>query len=93
MVRFHLPTPAKNNQTWFKYSSAIGWKDYSANASFNSARDQVTLTLVDGGSGDDDGVANMIIVDPSGIGTSLASTSSSGDGGGGGCFIAAATDG
>jgi len=33
------------------------------------AGNQVTLVLVDGGAGDDDGLANGIIVDPSGLGT------------------------
>jgi len=52
----------------------------------------VTLTLVDGGMGDDDGVANGNIEDPSGLGflsSTLAPSGSNEFGGGGGssCFI------
>jgi hypothetical protein len=70
------------------------WEDCSAYAAFNVARDQVTVTFVDGGDGDD-GTADGWIVDPSGL-SSPASTSTSsggGGGGGGGCFIVTATDG
>jgi len=48
----------------------------------------VTLTLRDGGEGDD-GSVNGVIVDPSGPGLSPVTSSPSG-GGGGGCFIATA---
>ena len=41
---------------------------FSAYTHFNATRDQVTLTLVDGGAGDDDLVANGVILDPSGLG-------------------------
>jgi hypothetical protein len=54
----------------------------------------VTLTLVDGGIGDDDGIANGIIVDPSGlatVSTALLPTGAIGSNdfgaSGGGCFI------
>jgi mevalonate kinase len=54
----------------------------------------ITLMLEDGGMGDEDGVQNGVIVDPSGIAytdSDSASLStggvSSGGGGGGGCFI------
>ena len=62
----------------------------------------VTLTLVDGGPGDADGVANGVIVDPSGPGFGEGTGTdgsqvddnskpiSSGGGGGGSCFISAA---
>jgi hypothetical protein len=54
--------------------------------------------LTDGGLGDDDGVPNGVIVDPSGLGT-LPSTDvdsdttigGDGGGGGGGCLVATAT--
>ena len=74
------------------------WIDYPATtdtsgakgAVFNDARDQVTLTLVDGGIGDDDGVRNGVIEDPSGLGagiTSLGSIASNNFGAASGCFI------
>ncbi|MCP3880977.1 MAG: isopeptide-forming domain-containing fimbrial protein [Sulfitobacter sp.] len=87
-VTLHLSAPA--DYTWYKYSAANGWTDFSANAVFNGVRDQVTLTLTDGGTGDDDGTANGIITDPSGLGTAPAGGVVASGGGGGGCFIATA---
>ena len=76
---------------WYKYSQSQGWYDYSSNVSLNGDRTRLSITLVDGGTGDDDGQQNGIIEDPSGPGTAgfpavSGSTVSSG-GGGGGCFI------
>lgn len=99
-VTIYLPTAASDEHKWYKYSSVNGWTDYSDNAVFNSARDQITLTLIDGGTGDDDGIANGVIVDPSGLGLTPAASSSGGDsssdGGGSdgsGCFISAVVSG
>ncbi|MFC1867818.1 CFI-box-CTERM domain-containing protein [Thermodesulfobacteriota bacterium] len=95
-VTIHLSEPAPDGYSWYKYDSSGGWIDYSAHAVFNANRSQVTLTLVDGGAGDDDLVANGEITDPSGLGaTPTVSAVSVGDGdfgggGGGGCFIATA---
>jgi hypothetical protein len=88
---------------WFS-TSAGGWINFSGYAEFNAARDQVTLTLTDGGVGDDDGVVNGVILDPSGPGVasqaalvgdvgdspSSVPATASDWGGGGGCFITAA---
>ncbi len=74
-LTFYPPSPAPDDYTWFKYSSTDGWSDFSANVIFNDTRDQITLTLIDGGAGDDDGVANGIIVDPSGLGTGIGTAS------------------
>ena len=66
-VTFYLESQAGNDDKWFKYKNSTGiWEDCSAYAVFNAARDQVTLTLVDGGDGDD-GPADGWIVDPSGL--------------------------
>jgi hypothetical protein len=82
---YYFPEPAPAGYKWFKYTTSSGWSDFSANASFNSDRTAVTLTLRDGGAGDDDGTANGVIVDPSGLGFApVASSSPSGGGGGGG---------
>jgi hypothetical protein len=93
-VTIFLPSPAADGYGWYKYNDTAGWTDYNGNAAFNPARDQVTLTLEDGGTGDDDGVVNSVIVDPSGLGTSSTgsstSSTSAGNWGGGGCFIATA---
>jgi hypothetical protein len=93
-VTIFLPSPAPDGYGWYKYTDTAGWTDYNGNAAFNPTRDQVTLTLEDGGTGDDDGWVNGIIVDPSGLGTSSTSsggiTTTAGDWGGGGCFVATA---
>ena len=85
----YLPNPAPDHYTWYKYSPANGWWDFSDNIVFNDTRDQVIITLTDGGAGDDDGVANGSITDPSGLGFSTFEGSA---GGGDGCFIATAAD-
>jgi hypothetical protein len=87
-VKLYLPEPAPIEYRWFKWDKKNGWMDYDANAVFNDARDQVTLTFVDGGVGDDDKVADTIISDPGGLGIPPVDNSSNG-GGGSGCFIEA----
>ena len=93
-VTVYLPAPLPAGYGLYKYSSSSGWYDYSAYASFNHARDQISLTLIDGGTGDEDGEPDGFIEDPFGFGTAPATAvstgnvgSSSGGGGGGGCFI------
>jgi len=68
-ITVFLPEPVPEGYKWHKYSQNQGWSDYSAHVSINSARDQLTLTLVDGGTGDDDESQNGIIADPAGLGT------------------------
>jgi hypothetical protein len=86
-----LPEPMPQGYTWYKHSQSQGWYDYSSNVSLNGDRTRLSLTLVDGGTGDDDGLQNGIIQDPSGLGTAGSATvsdpTSSSGGGGGGCFI------
>ena len=89
-VTIFLPESVPQGYKWYKYSQNRGWYDYSANVSFNSERNQLSLTLVDGGKGDDDGEQNGMIEDPSGLGVASADNDNdgnSGGGGGGGCFI------
>jgi hypothetical protein len=86
-VIIYLENPAPYEFTWYKYSTSNGWYDYGDYVELNADRDQVTLTLVDGGIGDDDGVANGVILDPSGLGSTPISYAPSG---GGVCFIATA---
>jgi hypothetical protein len=89
-VTIFLPDPAPEGYKWYKYSETQGWYDFSANVSFNSERNQLSFTLVDGGTGDDDGEQNGMIVDPSGLGIAPAdndNNNNSSGGGSGGCFI------
>ena len=77
---------------WHKYDPIEQvWVDYSAYAELGANKKSITLRLQDGGLGDGDGIANGIIVDPSGL--SVGSVGSSiGDSvtGNSSCFISAA---
>ena len=88
-----LPEPMPQGYKWYKYSQSQGWYDYSANITLSGDRTQLSITRVDGGTGDDDGQQNGIIADPSGLGLaptgSGSGSSGDGGGGGGGCFIGA----
>ena len=90
-VTIFLPESVPEGYKWYKYSQTRGWYDYSANISLNSERNQLSLILVDGGTGDDDGEQNGIIEDPSGLGVapanSVSTNTGSSGGGSGGCFI------
>ncbi len=90
-VTVFLPESVPEGYKWYKYSQTRGWHDFSANVSFNSERNQLSFTLVDGGTGDDDGEQNGIIEDPSGLGiapaNSVSTNAGSSGGGSGGCFI------
>ena len=86
-VRVHLSQPAPAGSHWFKFHPiAQTWLDYSDYAVISGDRRSVTLTITDGGWGDLDGIANGIIIDPSGLGTP------SGSSGGGGDIIEAVDD-
>jgi chitinase len=102
-VRIHFSTPVANDAQLYKYLNDTGWEIYE-NAVFAPNRKSVTLILVDGGMGDEDGVENGVIVDPSGISftdplssdsaavsTGTVSSADADGGGGGGCFISAGT--
>lgn len=87
-LTFYLTSPAPEGYKWYKYDSNHGtWSDYSEHTGFNDARDQITITLTDGGIGDDDHTMNGIIRDPSGLGIVPEPEPTAGGGGGGGCFI------
>ncbi len=65
-VAIHFSKQVPDDAGLFKYTHDTGWYRYE-NAVFAPDRKSVTLTLVDGGDGDEDGVENGVIVDPSGI--------------------------
>jgi len=90
IVTVSLPGHVPTGYGWYKYCPNRSWYDFSANAVFNAARDQVTITLTDGDIGDDDGLANGTIVDPSGLGTANFSNGGDPSSVGSGCFIATA---
>ena len=91
LVTIYLPEPAPDGYKWYKYGPTTGWYDYSNHAVFNIDRTQVTLTLTDGGIGDDDTIADGMISDPSGLGIIPTTPPPSGDDEKVfGCFIATA---
>ena len=68
VVKLYFSKAASYFSKWYKYDPiADKWYDFSAYAKFAPDRKSVTLTLLDGGPGDADGVANGVIVDPAGI--------------------------
>jgi chitinase len=89
-VRIFFSQPAPADAKWYKFDPDAGWTDY-ADAVFSPDHRSVILTLEDGGTGDQDGVRNGIIVDPSGLGYSSAASDSStylpANASGAGCFI------
>ena len=91
VVTVYFSDRAPNEAKWYKYDPIEGvWVDYSAYAAMGANKKTITLQLQDGGIGDGDGIANGIIVDPSGVGVSSSSIgSSAGEAAAGGvaCFI------
>ena len=88
LVTIKLSDPAPAGATWIKYDAVNGWKDYSHHAAISADRQSVTVEVKDGAYGDADGVANGIIIDPSGLSPAPpAATTAGGGGGGGSCFI------
>jgi len=86
-ITIYFSEPAPEGGRWFKYDPIeTTWTDFSTQTDFSQDRYSVTLYLEDGGDGDADGIANGIIVDPSGV---AVSSSSIGSGAADGvtCFI------
>jgi hypothetical protein len=77
---------------WYKYDPIEGvWFDYSANTEIGANKKSITLRLKDGGMGDGDGIANGIIVDPSGLSAdSAVSSVRDSNASSSSCFISAA---
>jgi hypothetical protein len=62
----YFSTPLPRRVGWHKYDRVNGWENYGDHVVISEDLRSVTLTFVDGGFGDADGVANGMIVDPSG---------------------------
>ncbi len=65
-VAVFLSKAAVDDTGWYKYDPVQGWADFTEYTTFSADLKSVVLHLTDGGAGDLDGVANGIIVDPSG---------------------------
>jgi hypothetical protein len=86
-VTVYLSEPAPSDAKWYRYDPVTGWQDFSAHALFGADMKSVTLELKDGDYGDCYGIANRIIIDPSGLGAASTPSSPPTGGGGGGCFV------
>jgi PKD repeat protein len=87
-IIYYSSEPIPAGAKWYKYDPINGWQDYSAHiVSISADRKSITVEYQDGGFGDLDGVANGVIIDPSGPGVAAAG---GGGGGGGGCLISTA---
>ncbi|MFH1138559.1 MAG: InlB B-repeat-containing protein [Pseudomonadota bacterium] len=86
-----LPEPAPSGFGWVKYIQGQGWFDFTSSAVFNADRTEAYLTLVDGGAGDADGLADGVITDPSGpyqpFAPFIPTNTDDDDGGYSTCFI------
>ena len=98
----HLPEPATTNCKWYKYSTTLGWYDFSRDlisngngdgAEFSQDRTRVTVYITDNGPYDDDPTPG-IVRDPSGAGSKTVNAQesdykalASGDGDDEDCFI------
>ncbi len=97
-VIVYFSDPLPDTYKWYKYDLVKGWYIYT-DAVFSADRRSLTFTLIDGGDGDSDGLANGVIMDPVGAGSDgsavvvVPTSGSAGISGSGGvCFIAAAAD-
>ncbi len=89
VVTFFSSSPFSDDSRWLKYDSVNDYSDFSNYAQFSADMMSVRLTFTDGNTGDADGCANGIIVDPSGPEetASTGDSEESGASGSGGCFI------
>jgi hypothetical protein len=76
-VTFHFDTAIPPGHAWYKYDSDSGWTAYSGPSSISQDRMSATMTLTDGGPGDQDGKKNGVIVDPAALGASSTDDDSS----------------
>jgi hypothetical protein len=68
-VTITLPSPVPVGTQYWKYHVPEGWINVSSLLGDNDGDNVLTLTLTDGGLGDDDGTANGLIDDQGGEGT------------------------
>jgi chitinase len=79
-VKISFSTQVPKDAKLYKYIADKGWEEYT-NAVFAPNGKSVLFVLVDGGMGDEDGVENGVIVDPSGIAYVASDTASLSTGG------------
>ena len=79
-VTFFFSEPIPEGAVWYHYDTITGWDAFSDGARISADRKSAVIELTDGGNGDSDGVANRIIVDPSGPGVRDSDTGDGDDG-------------
>lgn len=65
-VTLYWSDPVDPGGTWLRYDSISGWEDITHLINIHPDGTRITRTVVDGGTGDSDGVANGIIIDQCG---------------------------
>jgi hypothetical protein len=76
-IGIYFSEPAPDNGRWLKYNPIEAtWTDFSSQSDFSDDLRFLSLRLEDGGEGDADGIANGIIVDPSGLAVSSSGSES-----------------
>jgi hypothetical protein len=80
-VIFHLSETIPANSRLFKWHPIDGWREH-VNTEFLPDGRSVLIRITDGGDGDLDGVANGVVIDPSGVATPAAVGGASSAGGG-----------
>jgi hypothetical protein len=68
IVTITFPSPVPVGTQYWKYHEPEGWIDVTSLVGDDDGDNVLTLTLTDGGLGDDDGVQNGVIVDQGGPG-------------------------
>lgn len=81
-LTLHFENSIPSHHVLWTYNERLRtWKKSDSNVVFSNSRKTATITLVDGGLGDEDGIVNGIILDPSGFaGTSSSDSSDTNDG-------------
>lgn len=93
-VHISVPTMLSADVKWMKWNNGNGWTEASGTV-VDADGMGMTITLVDGGMGDEDGIANGQILDPAVFATPQAAGSSGANSGassaasGGGCVMSA----
>jgi hypothetical protein len=76
VLKIYLSKEMDKGSRWYKYDSVEeNWHDLSEYVTFAQDKKSLTLTITDGGFADADGIANGVIVDPSGAGAPESSDS------------------
>ncbi len=76
-ISLNMPESVPVTAKYFIFDASNGWIDMTSNLTSMDGDSEVFLTMTDGGTGDQDGVANGSVVDPGGFEISDESSSSS----------------